>query len=979
MKTGKGKYKEAVYFSPQYKMGVKVLDETQMENIFPSYGNLVNRIEEHRGYVGVYGSNQSSLDEQYNLMFDNVFSIMGKRGSGKTSVVYTLKKILEEKKDTDVVLPIVMSELIPESAEIIGWILSLLENTVQDINSRLENGRCREGLFKDCMVKSGTSLKEKYNEIKELCFSRSYVGASEESFSRIVANSERKTQNSFDFTHSLSVFWADLREGICRANHLEDKEEPLIYIIFDDVDLAPEKVWELLSTIVKYLSHPNVVVLVTADEEMLYEVVKNILYNKVKNGDITQELKASPSWFKEMAKLYVDKILPPSTRYYIENFESCGRKASFVAQLEFDKNGDIKRQIRLKKFLEEQVEDYLKFIESKNTDDNFLHYHNKFLEVYLLYWGDTSRQLGNECLITEQLMGNLKALCRKYESEKRQKNRIDFFDELYHIVYYFVFSTLSANSNAVLMSQEIKKLTDELVLFQPDDWGIYINYRYIQDRFNYMFKSGIEEENPEEPIQEGGREFRLLRYVKESIMLYLLLFFVENLLIETEEWFDSTYEKRRKRVHGRHNLVGMLDTITHQDYSLVRYRVESVRMQEFLYEYGKILENPELLNHFDMMSESRVRKYFDSLPEEIDADQDPYYYCTNNPNWFRTITKASYLKRMGIYGVTKIMLVGAGMDRIRKIHDRGIEFLDREEIDLMCSYLENIKPLMPDERPKKITYEEACGAKVLERDWKMCSTIMELKNCVEESIGKNENVFGSMQAYAALLCNAEREKYQRLLDSVNEVGISSGINSVTSEIMNLLNGFAWYRIRDKRIYDDCIHEIETLAGIWCNGREVKIGESTLLDVEYANSLLRTVMVKSLSDDGNYWYGRREQLNSCYVRLKGQLELALLEEEDKTNALCLILLKELRMYMKCVELSDFFRKQHEQGVNINYPGRKNMPYDKFYAHIMQMSGKSTESKQDRKTEANAIYIKELITGYIREGVRQYISSLLGEDI
>lgn len=983
--TSRGKYKEAVYYSPQYKMGVKVLDETQMENIFPAYENLLKRIEEHRSHIGVYGFHENNLDEQYNLMFDNVFSIMGKRGSGKTSVVYTLKKIFEDRKETDVVLPIIMSELIPESSEIIGWILSLLENTVQNITSRLEEGKCREGMFRDCMVKTRRSLKESYNDIKELCFSRSYTGASEDSFSRIVANSERKTQNSFDFSHRIAGFWAELRKGIRVANGLEEKEEPLIYIIFDDVDLAPEKVWELLSTIVKYLSHPNVVVLVTADEEMLYEVVKNILYSKVKSGDIDQELKASPSWFREMAKLYVDKILPPSTRFYIENFETCGRKASFVAQLEFENNGEIIRQIRLKEFLEDQVDDYLKHVKSKNVGNDFLHYQGKFLGVYLLFWGDTSRQLGNECLIVNQLMDNLKNLYRKYKSRTRggNKNRVGFFDELYHIVYYFVFSTLNANSNAVLLREEIKGLTDELLLFQPEDWGIYINYRYLQDRFNYEFRNlNASKENLDGGEREEDSEFDLLKYVKENIMLYLLLFFVENLLVETEYWFDSKFDNRRKRVHGRHDIVAMLDTITPQDYSLVRCDGDSLQ-QKFLYEYSKILENPELLNRFDMMSESRVRKYFDSLPEEFDVQQEAYHYCVNNPNWFRTMVKAIYLKKTGIYKVTKVALTGLSMDRIRKIHDRGIDFLDRGEIDLMCSCLENVEELVSGMVPGDDMLQEPDSSCVLGEDWRQCSTIMELKAFVETKMNQKLDIVKGIRTYYSLLCNMSRGKYENMIASIKQAGVSSGIDAVTTQIMNLMNEFTYYRIIDKDSYDVNIKEVEMMTGIWYNGREIKKDNDVAIDIEYMNSLLRTVFMKSLSEEKGYWFGRQEQLNSCYTKLRGELELFLSEEKDKEKALYMILLKELRMYMKCYDLMLFFLREREQEGMRSDPGRVSIPYKGFFSQIMRISGKSVEKKNSNtekdETEANAVYMKELIIGYIREGVRQYVSGLLGENL
>lgn len=60
--------------------------------------------------------------------------------------------------------------------------------------------------------------------------------------------------------------WAGERAGVS-----------IIYFIFGDVDRAPEKISELLSIIIKYLSHPHVIVITTADEEMFLEVIENNL------------------------------------------------------------------------------------------------------------------------------------------------------------------------------------------------------------------------------------------------------------------------------------------------------------------------------------------------------------------------------------------------------------------------------------------------------------------------------------------------------------------------------------------------------------------------------------------------------------------------------------------------------------------------------------------------------------------------------
>ena len=77
-----------------YKVGIRLLSLVQLENIFPNYQDLLDRIESYREMAD-YGLKGTADHYQYNLMYDNVFSIFGKRSTGKTSVAFTLQNILE--------------------------------------------------------------------------------------------------------------------------------------------------------------------------------------------------------------------------------------------------------------------------------------------------------------------------------------------------------------------------------------------------------------------------------------------------------------------------------------------------------------------------------------------------------------------------------------------------------------------------------------------------------------------------------------------------------------------------------------------------------------------------------------------------------------------------------------------------------------------------------------------------------------------
>ena len=147
-----------------HKVGVKLFTKEQFENVLPTYLNLFHKIDACRQAA------QEELRElnaggtrhyQYNFMYDNVFSVLGKRGTGKTSVVFTLQRMIREKygeKFSDIVLPLIIPEAIPDNCTVLGWILAIVKEEVKRLDDRInelekrrkeEIGRasCRERVF----------------------------------------------------------------------------------------------------------------------------------------------------------------------------------------------------------------------------------------------------------------------------------------------------------------------------------------------------------------------------------------------------------------------------------------------------------------------------------------------------------------------------------------------------------------------------------------------------------------------------------------------------------------------------------------------------------------------------------------------------------------------------------------------------------------------------------------------------------------
>ena len=124
-----------------HKVGVKLFSEAQLVIVLRTYQILFDKIDTCRAVAQEELSRGKKRHYQYNFMYDNVFSIMGKRGTGKTSVVFTLQNMIREKygkEYNDVVLPLIIPEVIPDNCTVLGWILAIVKEEVKILENRVK-------------------------------------------------------------------------------------------------------------------------------------------------------------------------------------------------------------------------------------------------------------------------------------------------------------------------------------------------------------------------------------------------------------------------------------------------------------------------------------------------------------------------------------------------------------------------------------------------------------------------------------------------------------------------------------------------------------------------------------------------------------------------------------------------------------------------------------------------------------------------
>ena len=631
-------------------MNFKILSDEQLKNVFPEWESLIERIDNYHQWLKTARLDKRNLvEKQYNLMYENIYSILGGRGTGKTSVIFTLRNYIEENYPSDVVLPIVMPEVIPESGETLGWILASLENLVEQLSKGMEvkQQRSRE-IFYDC--KNGDNpLRNIYDEVKELCYSRQ-MKTGGDSFSEEILKRERKNQSGYELSRKISEFWIRLIDAIkelCQDKLYNQDEEPLIYLIFDDVDLNPERALEICSAIIKYLSHPNLIIIMTADEELFYDVILNSMtykmrnlaeYFKMGNSIVNgEECEKYCKKLRDTSSLYMGKIMPVSSRYTLKTFEECSQKQAFLLEDSEGKKQDLEH------FLKEMVDNLIKkmYGDGKEAEGkNFLYYsQNKFISIYMIFFGNTSRQITDASLVINNFF---KELCRM--------NGLKDYPDRYKKEYLkekmreFVVDILRTRGNYWGNDDDIIQMSKNLIVSKQGTADIYIEYAYLQQLFSSEFKDAqkIQEIMEGEKIQENKIEQQ--KVIQKNISLFILMFFTENILLLINPLLKEVgMYGQRKRIHGHRYLVKQLDEILVSDRgeeSLIRCENNPENLSKFLYTYQNVLENYFIFSTFNRYSIEDIGSYLYMVNrnknEKITAASLEKYYW-ESPKWFRTV------------------------------------------------------------------------------------------------------------------------------------------------------------------------------------------------------------------------------------------------------------------------------------------------------------------------------------------------------
>lgn len=246
--------------------------------------------------------------------FHDTISILGSRGSGKTSFLLSILKYYRSKSEVETI-DIIDPTLIEEKGHIFLTIISQIKHCV---DCKIDNWNSEDS---DCSIKQ--IWRDRLNDLALGIpsidgISKGFTDTSWQDAEYIMdrglksVGSARKLQENFDRFIELS---------------LQILGKKMFIIALDDIDIDFCKGWPVLETIRKYLTTPRITILLSGDVKLFSKAIrkqqwKNFGKALLKNeGEILNKISEYNDHVTEMEGQYLQKVMHPERRVRLKTIK----------------------------------------------------------------------------------------------------------------------------------------------------------------------------------------------------------------------------------------------------------------------------------------------------------------------------------------------------------------------------------------------------------------------------------------------------------------------------------------------------------------------------------------------------------------------------------------------------------------------------------------------------------------------------------
>ncbi len=523
-------------------IGARALTENEVNLILPTYDRIFEQINEMRSSLRNSPSSDSVHEKTNNI------GLLGCRGAGKTSVLKTIEERLKKENngnngnEINILLPRIvpdnMSDASTTMATILGQFKTIIES--RSINTENKSNECR---FNDV-----NKLKGLYREVLNK------FSLIQKEYRSILIND---FTNFKDYTEKSSdIFNADSRFIDCFNEFLDElvktkegKNNKMIFIFIDDIDLSTHRSSDVIKSLLSYISHPNVVTIISGDLDTFEEAISIDLLRKEgalhshiwegqflgkgkpidKNLDEDEQLKDSYYNLdrtlierkKSLSYEYLKKIIPPVYRHSIIHW-SLDKRHNYVIQ-------DNSVTMNLAELLEDTLRKlnpkfprwYFKILEA-NSDNQINNTFKPLIQTYHMF-DDTSRGLNNVYNTLVSIHNDIEKL--KTGALSNEKINEKFYQYKKNLIETISSSKLIYNNNRT-------GIFTDIIQFGIDENTTQIRFD------NLMSFLGYDDETKRTPFNEV-----------EKFQLFILVDFSARLLnvLENQDEISKLSYERIKR------------------------------------------------------------------------------------------------------------------------------------------------------------------------------------------------------------------------------------------------------------------------------------------------------------------------------------------------------------------------------------------------------------------------------------------------
>ena len=253
----------------------------------------------------------SENDNVVRARYNDTITILGARGSGKTSF---LMSVLNEFKDNPKIeiLDIIDPTLIEEKGHIFLTLISLISDKVEEAISKSECNPCsKEHHNRSCWEK----------QMKKLAAGLPYIGIDNNSLYSNWHDPEHVMKKGLECVKAAKELEENFEKVVKYALKILGKKAFLI--AFDDIDVNFDKGWQVLETIRKYLTSPHIITLLSGDIKLFSKAIRKNQWNSFGNNLLTYEgeklkrIDQFDDMVTELESQYLQKIMKTPNRIHL--------------------------------------------------------------------------------------------------------------------------------------------------------------------------------------------------------------------------------------------------------------------------------------------------------------------------------------------------------------------------------------------------------------------------------------------------------------------------------------------------------------------------------------------------------------------------------------------------------------------------------------------------------------------------------------